>query len=86
MKLKDFDELNKHFTWIKLVDKKNNLLAYYSDKNNNFKTWIDGIKTDKEYYEQYKNKKVLCIKDIDFDINWENNYVTYVLDLLKEVK
>lgn len=85
MKLKDFDELNKHFTWIKLVDKKNNLLAYYSDKNNNFKTWIDGIKTDKEYYEQYKNKKVLFIKDIDFDINWENNYVTYVLDI-EEIK
>ena len=86
MKLKDFDELNECFTWIKLVDKKNNLLAYYSDKNNNFKTWIDGIKTDKEYYEEYKNKKVLCVKDIDFDINWENNYVTYVLDLLKEIK
>lgn len=85
MKLKDFDELNECFTWIKLVDKKNNLLAYYSDKNNNFKTWIDGIKTDKEYYEEYKNKKVLCVKDIVFDINWENNYVTYVLDI-KEIK
>lgn len=85
MTLKDFDELNKYFTWIKLTDKNNKLLAYYSDKNNNFKTWTNGIKTDKEYYEQYKNKKVLSIKDIDFDINWQNNYVTYVLDI-EEIK
>lgn len=84
MRLKDFDELNKNFTWIKLVDENNNLLAYYSDKNNNFKTWVDGIKTDKEYYEQYKNKRVLGIRDIDFDINWQNNYITYILNTEEE--
>lgn len=80
MKLKDIED-NNLFTWWTLVDKKGNEITSYKNKENNYSTYIGREETDKEIFEKYKNCNVLKIYDIDIDMNFENNYITIMLDI-----
>lgn len=80
MKLKDIED-NNLFTWWNLVDKKGNVIASYENKENNYSNYVGRKETDKEIFEKYKNCNVLKIYDIDIDINFENNYITIMLDI-----
>ena len=80
MKLKDIEDDNL-FTWWTLVDKKGNKITSYENKENNYSTYVDRKGTDKEIFEKYKNCNVLKIYDIDIDMNFENNYITIMLDV-----
>lgn len=82
MKLKDIED-NNLFNWWTLVDKKGNAIAHYENKENNFSTYVGRKETDKEIFEKYKNCNVLKIYDIDIDMNFENNYITIMLDIKK---
>ena len=66
MKLKDFED-NGLFTWWTLVDENGKLLGNMSSKCG-------------DIYKKYKDYKILKIYDIDIDANWENNYVTVMLE------
>ena len=72
MKLKDFDD-SKIFTWWTLVDQYENVLGNMNGKCG-------------EVYEKYKDTYVLKIYGIDIDLNWENNYVTVMLDIDNQVE
>lgn len=80
MKLKDIED-NNLFTWWTLVDKKGNKITSYKNKENNYSTYVGRKETDKEIFEKYKNCNVLKIYDIDIDVNFENNYITIMLDI-----
>ena len=80
MKLKDIED-NNLFTWWTLVDKKENKITSYENKENNYSNYVGRKETDKEIFEKYKNCNVLKIYDIDIDINFENNYITIMLDI-----
>ena len=80
MKLKDIED-NNLFSWWTLVDKKGNAIAHYKNKENNYSTYVGRKETDKEIFEKYKNCNVLKIYDIDIDMNFENNYITIMLDI-----
>ena len=80
MKLKDIED-NNLFTWWTLVDKKGNKITSYMNKKYNFSSYIGRKETDKEIFEKYKNCNVLKIYDIDIDVNFENNYITIMLDI-----
>ena len=80
MKLKDIED-NNLFTWWTLVDKKGNKITSYMDKEYNFSSYIGRKETDKEIFEKYKNCNVLKVYDIDIDMNFENNYITIMLDV-----
>lgn len=80
MKLKDIED-NNLFTWWILVDKKGNEITSYKNKENNYSDYIGRKETDKEIFEKYKNCYVLKIYDIDIDMNFENNYITIMLDI-----
>lgn len=80
MELKNIED-NGIFTWWTLVDKKGNKITSYMDKEYNFSFYIGRKETDKEIFEKYKNCDVLKIYDIDIDINFENNYITIMLDV-----
>lgn len=80
MKLKDIED-NNLFTWWTLVDKKANKITSYKNKENNYSTYVGRKETDKEIFEKYKNCNVLKIYDIDIDMNFENNYITIMLDI-----
>lgn len=82
MKLKDIKDDNL-FTWWTLVDKKENKITSYENKENNYSTYVGRKETDKEVFEKYKNCNVLKIYDIDIDMNFENNYITIMLDIKK---
>lgn len=83
MKLKDIED-NDLFTWWTLVDKKGNKITSYENKENNYSTYVGRKETDKEIFEKYKNCNVLKIYDIDIDMNFENNYITIMLDTFKK--
>ncbi len=80
MKLKDIEDDNL-FTWWTLVDKKGNKITSYENKENNYSTYVGRKETDKEIFEKYKNCNILKIYDIDIDMNFENNYITIMLDI-----
>lgn len=80
MKLKDIEDDN-FFTWWTLVDKKGNKITAYEYKGKNYSSYIGRKETDKEIFEKYKNCNVLKIYDIDIDRNFENNYITVMLDI-----
>ena len=80
MKLKDIED-NNLFTWWTLVDKKGNKITSYENKENNHSNYVGREETDKEIFEKYKNCTVLKIYDIDIDANFENNYITIMLDI-----
>lgn len=80
MKLKDIED-NNLFTWWTLVDKKGNKVTSYENKENNYSTFVGRKETDEEIFEKYKNCDVLKIYDIDIDVNFENNYITIMLDI-----
>lgn len=80
MKLKDIED-NNLFTWWTLVDKKGNKITSYGNKENNYSNYVGRKETDKEIFEKYKNCNVLKIYDIDIDMNFENNYITIMLDI-----
>lgn len=80
MKLKDIED-NNLFTWWTLVDKKGNKITSYMNKKYNFSSYIGRKETDKEIFEKYKNCNVLKIYDVDIDVNFENNYITIMLDI-----
>lgn len=80
MKLKDIED-NNLFTWWTLVDKKGNKITSYENKENNYSTYVGRKETDKEIFEKYKNCNVLKIYNIDIDMNFENNYITIMLDI-----
>nr|DAE35543.1 MAG TPA: hypothetical protein [Caudoviricetes sp.] len=80
MKLKDIKD-DDLFTWWTLVDKKENKITSYKNKENNYSTYVGRKETDKEIFEKYKNCNVLKIYDIDIDMNFENNYITIMLDI-----
>lgn len=80
MKLKDIED-NDLFTWWTLVDKKGNKITSYENKENNYSTFVGRKETDKVIFEKYKNYNVLKIYDIDIDMNFENNYITIMLDI-----
>lgn len=80
MKLKDIED-NNLFTWWTLVDKKGNKITSYENKENNYSNYVGRKETDKEIFEKYKNCNVLKIYDIDIDMNFENNYITIMLDI-----
>lgn len=80
MKLKDIED-NDLFTWWTLVDKKGNKITSYENKENNHSTYVGRKETDKEIFEKYKNCNALKIYDIDIDMNFENNYITIMLDI-----
>lgn len=67
MKLKNFED-NELFTWWTLVDENGKSLGNMCGKCG-------------DIYEKYKDYKVLKIYDIDIDANWENNYVTVMLEV-----
>lgn len=80
MKLKDIED-NGLFTWWTLVDKNGNEITAYKNKENNFSGYVGRKETDKEIFEKYKNYNVLKIYNIDIDLNFENNYITIMLDI-----
>ena len=80
MKLKDIED-NGLFTWWTLVDKNGNEIDGYKNKENNFSGYVGRKETDKEIFEKYKNYNVLKIYNIDIDLNFENNYITIMLDI-----
>lgn len=80
MKLKDIED-NNLFTWWTLVDKRGNEITSYENKENNYSNYVGRKETDKEIFEKYKNCNVLKIYDIDIDMNFENNYITIMLDI-----
>lgn len=80
MKLKDIED-NNLFNWWTLVDKKGNVIEHYENKENNYSNFVGRKETDKEIFEKYKNCNVLKIYDIDIDFNFENNYITIMLDI-----
>lgn len=80
MKLKYIEDDNL-FTWWTLVDKKGNKITSYENKENNYSTYVGRKETDKEIFEKYKNCNVLKIYNIDIDENFENNYITIMLDV-----
>lgn len=80
MKLKDIED-NNLFTWWTLVDKKGNKITSYENKENNYSTFVGRKETDEEIFEKYKNCDVLKIYDIDIDVNFENNYITIMLNI-----
>ena len=66
MKLKDIED-DELFTWWTLVDRNEIVLGHMSQKTG-------------DIYEKYKNYNVLKIYDIDIDENWENNYITVMIE------
>lgn len=78
--LKIFDLVN----FLYILDKENKKVCdiyFVNDKPSDYVSFNNDKRTELEKYNQYKDYKILEIKDLDIDVNFENNYITVKIDL-----